>query len=59
MTSTAVVSKKWGKQVTAYLNSLPAVLKATQEGFTSETGISTGFIEFLKLNVARAMQTAT
>ena len=48
MTSTAVVSKKWGKQVNAYLNSLPADRKATQEGCIADTGISPGFIEFLK-----------
>ena len=48
MTSTAVVSKKWGKQVNAYLNSLPADRKATEEGCIADTGISPGFIEFLK-----------
>ena len=48
MTSTGVVSKKWEKQVTAYLNSLPVDQKATQEGCISDTGISPGFIESLK-----------
>ena len=48
MTSTLVVSKKWGKQVTSYLNSLPVDQKATQEGCIADTGISPGFVEFLK-----------